>query len=342
MVALLLSSPHVVSAVEVTIPLNIDYITLAEALKHRVYSGTGGRAELWTGSNQCEYLYVTNPRFARQDAALKLETDGELRLGLAVAGKCVTPITWSGIVEVAIQPYVGADLAIKFRVTDINLYNSRHEKSVLVGRGFDLIKGNFIPRLETFSLDLKTPLHQIEDLAQAAAAPDVVERVRSALSTLRPKSAVAPEDNALRLTLELNVEEVATPTPSAPVAPLSPTEVAAWQTMLDNWEGFYSISRLEWDIVYNTGAGAEILMRLMRGAAARVASKSEDPPGEIARATYAAYNGGPNAYERWRRTDEAGELRQIDEAFWGKYRATAGGESIEILRCSRCDKPHCQ
>jgi hypothetical protein len=669
LIASLLWSPRVVSAVVVTIPLNIEYITLAEVLKHRVYGGTGGRAELWTGSDQCQYLYVTNPRLARLDAALKLETDGELALGVAVAGKCVTPVTWSGIVEVALQPYVGADLAIKFRVTNINLYDSRHEKSVLVGRGFDLIKGNLIPRIETFSFDLKTPLHQIEDLAQAAATPDVAERVTSALSTLRPKSAVVPEDDALRLTLELNVEEVAMPAPSGSVTPLNPTEVAAWQTMLDNldafmvfaikqlggtmvdkqmraqlfellldsryrlvqalaqpesnlgpdpirlifleqwsrlhaiigsaaqhgmlgdhaleflsfitagdalfaldqaapalgirvsaddlrrlahmmapryaadpllfsydtdpqlqqmfgvteplespgslespvaeetptasfatspsatpgvrvpalspaptptlippasgpeattppsavpspaailrmlpglfgpaeadaaedglvgqilgigaalkravvdednansylrsvetlfalttqresddeglearqrrnyltlvkvtawqescwrqfvrrngrvrflqsdtgdvgmmqvnkhvWRGFYSIPRLEWDIVYNTGAGAEILMRLMRGAATGVANKSADPSGEIARATYAAYNGGPNASERWRRTDEPVELRQIDEAFWAKYLAAAGGGSIDILRCSQCDVPHC-
>jgi transglycosylase-like protein with SLT domain len=669
LIALQLSSPRIVSAAEVTIPLSIDYITLAEALKHRVYSASGNRAELWTGSDQCQYLYVTNPRFARQDPALKLETDGELSLGVAVAGKCVAPITWSGIVDITMQPYVGADLAIKFRVANINLYNSKHEKSVLVGRGFDLIKGTLIPRLETFSFDLKTPLHQIEELALAAAAPDVAERVRSALLTLRPKSAVVPEDDALRLPLVLNVEEAATPTPSAPAPPLSPTEVAAWQTMLDNWDAFivfaikqlggatadkrmreqlfellldsryrlvqaltqpetsmgpdpvrllfledwsrlhaiiqsaaqggmlgdhaleflsfvtagdalfaldqaapalgirisaddlrrlahmmapryaadplvfsydtdpqlqqmfgiieplkspgpvespvaeetstksiaaspsatpgapipalspapaptpvlpesvpastrapaavpspaamidmlprllgpadaeaaedplasrllsigaalrrvvvdednapsyersvetlltltteresnderlearqrrnylvlmkatawqescwrqfvrikgrvrflqsdtgdvgmmqvnkhvwrglYNIPRLEWDIVYNSGAGAEILMRLMRGAAARATSKSVDPSAEIARASYAAYNGGPNAYDRWRRTDEPAELRQIDDAFQAKYRAMAGGETIDILRCSQCDKPQC-
>ena len=662
---LLLASARVVSAEEVTIPLSIDYITLAEALKHSVYIGNGGRAELWTGSDQCQYLYVTNPRFVRQDAALELDTDGNLSLGVAVAGKCVTPITWSGIVAVTMNPYVGADLAIKFRVANINLYNSRHEKSVLVGRGFDLIKGTLIPRIETFSFDLKTPLRQLEELTLAAAAPDVAERVRTALSTLRPKSAVVPEDDALRLALMLNVEGAATPTPSAPGAPLSATEVAAWQAMLDNWDAFvvfaikqlagasadkqmreqlfellldnryrlvqaltepgtsvgpdpvrmlfledwsrlhaiiqsaarggtlgdhaleflsfvtagdalfaldqaapalgirisaddlrrlahmmaprytadplafsydtdpqlqqmfgiveplespgpieapvgeessspsvtpgapvparspapaptaavpeaapapttapvavpspaamiemlprwlrgaadaeaaedslasrilgvgaalrrvvvdednaasyarsvetlltltterecnderlgprqdrnylilmkatawqescwrqfvrikgrvrflqsetgdvgmmqvnkhvwrglYSIPRLEWDIVYNAGAGAEILMRLMRGAAARATSKSGDPSAEIARATYAAYNGGPSAYDRWRRTDEPAELRQIDDAFQAKYRAMAGGETIDILRCSQCDKPHCQ
>jgi len=108
------------------------------------------------------------------------------------------------------------------------------------------------------------------------------------------------------------------------------------------WRGFYSIPRLEWDFVYNTDTGAEILMRLMRGAGAGVANKSADPAGEIARATYAAYNGGPDAYERRRRPEEPTDLRQINEAFWAKYRTAVGGGSINIMRCSQCDKPHCQ
>src|SRR5438128_2180875 len=63
----LLSVPRVASAVQVTIPLDIDYITLEEALKHHVYQGTAGRAELWAGSDKCQYLYATNPRFERKD-----------------------------------------------------------------------------------------------------------------------------------------------------------------------------------------------------------------------------------------------------------------------------------
>lgn len=229
--------PRTASAVEVTIPLNIDYLTLGAALKDQLYNGANGRAELWAGYDKCQFLYATNPRFGRNDGVLKLETNAELSLGLAVAGKCITPITWSGIIEAESQPYVGADLAIKFHVTNINLYNSEHKRTILL-RGFDLIKHSLIPRLETFSFDLRAPLRQLEDLVRAAAVPDAAGRVDNALSTLRPMSAVVPEDRGLKLTLELSVPAIAIPTPAASAAPLSPAEIAAWQTMLDNWDAF--------------------------------------------------------------------------------------------------------
>ena len=235
---LLSGLPRIALAAQVAIPLNIDYITLGEALKRQMYTAPGGRAELWNGSNQCQFFYAANPRFGRNAGSVKLETDAELSVGLAIAGKCVSPLTWSGIIEAETQPYIGPELAIKLRVTNLNLYKPSHEKSLLVGRGFDLIKGNLIPRLEAFSFDLRPPLQQLDSLVQAAAAPDVTERVNTALSTLRPASAVIPEDESLRITLELTVPEVPTPIPSSSAAPLTQAEIDSWQSTLDTWDAF--------------------------------------------------------------------------------------------------------
>lgn len=100
------------------------------------------------------------------------------------------------------------------------------------------------------------------------------------------------------------------------------------------WRGFYSIPRLEWDIVYNAGAGAEILMRLMSSDTARALNSDRDSLADVARSTYAAYNGGPNAYSRWRRSDEALEARYIDQSFLTKFRIIAAGRLFDILSCA--------
>jgi len=232
------SMPRVTLAAQVSIPLNIDYITLSETLKRQIYTTPAGQAELWKGSSSCEFLYATNPRFGCSAGSLKLETDAELSVGVAVGGKCVSPLKWSGIIEAEAQPYVGPDLAIKFRVTNLNLYKPNHEKSVLLGRGFDLIKGNLIPGLEAFSFDLKPPIQQLDMLVQDAATPDVAERVKTAVSTLRPSDIVIPEDESLRITLELTVPDVSTPIQSTLAAPLTQPEIDAWQSTLDNWDAF--------------------------------------------------------------------------------------------------------
>ncbi len=233
----ILATARSAAAVEVTIPLNLDYVTLQEALKHQVFNGPDDRAVLWTGADQCQYLHATNPRFSQKDRTLVLAMDSDLSLGLAIDGKCVTPITWSGIIEVDTAPYVGPDLAIKFHVVNLNLYNPAHQKTVLL-HGFDLIKSHLTPRLEDFSYDLGEPLRQLGDLMEAAADPDAVPRVKAALATMRPLPAVVPDDNGLELSLQLDVPATAaTPSPAS-AAPLTPAELAAWQATLDHWDAF--------------------------------------------------------------------------------------------------------
>jgi hypothetical protein len=100
------------------------------------------------------------------------------------------------------------------------------------------------------------------------------------------------------------------------------------------WRGFYSIPRLEWDVVYNVGAGAEILLRLMTSAEARPSAAGGAPVTDIARSTYAAYNGGPGAFNRWRRPDQPAQTRAIDQSFWPKFKAIAGGQLFDILSCA--------
>jgi hypothetical protein len=98
------------------------------------------------------------------------------------------------------------------------------------------------------------------------------------------------------------------------------------------WRGFYNIQRLRWDVLYNAGAGSEILARMVHDVSSRTANPATNPD-DLARSAYAAYNGGPNAYARWRKHEPA-PLRQIDNAFWEKYRAIKSGQSFDILSCA--------
>ena len=226
-------------AAQVRLPLRISYLILDEALKKQLFTAPGGRALFWSGSDPCQYFYAENPRFGPDATTVKLETVASLSLGLSVGGKCLSPVSWNGIIELHAQPYVTSDLILKLRVTDINLYNLQHEKTLLAGRAFDLIKGNFIPRIETFYSDLKTPVRQLGELAQSGAPSDVAQRVRAALSTLRAIAPVVAEDNGLRVMVEIIVPNVPTPVVSGPPAQLTSAEIAAWQKALDQWDAFF-------------------------------------------------------------------------------------------------------
>jgi Transglycosylase SLT domain len=101
------------------------------------------------------------------------------------------------------------------------------------------------------------------------------------------------------------------------------------------WRGFYSIPQLEWDIAYNAGAGAQILLRRLRDCARSAAGQGEAVSSdELVRSAYSAYNGGPGSCNRWNNVGEPSEKAVIDVSFWLKYQALEQGDSIDILKCA--------
>jgi hypothetical protein len=100
------------------------------------------------------------------------------------------------------------------------------------------------------------------------------------------------------------------------------------------WRGFYDIQRLRWDIDYNAGAGAQILMDyLVRYAIKQGEDSRPGGPANLARASYSAYNGGPRQVSRYRRSDVPAELRRVDAAFWEKYQQVDAGRAGQVAAC---------
>jgi hypothetical protein len=100
------------------------------------------------------------------------------------------------------------------------------------------------------------------------------------------------------------------------------------------WRGFYDPRFLLADPTYNARAGSEILLRYTLDLA--LAKGEQRRPGgfdNLARAAYAAYNGGPSHLTRYRSERVPRELRAIDAAFFRKYQAVRAGRELEVMRC---------
>ncbi len=100
------------------------------------------------------------------------------------------------------------------------------------------------------------------------------------------------------------------------------------------WRGFYDVRALESDLPYNARAGAEILAHYLVDFA--IPAGEHERAGSLdalARATYAAYNGGPGALRRWRTPTTRADLRRIDEAFWSEYQAVKQDGEPRLESC---------
>jgi hypothetical protein len=118
------------------------------------------------------------------------------------------------------------------------------------------------------------------------------------------------------------------------VTPLASTtgDLGLMQVNRNTWRGVYDIKELGGDIEYNGNAGGEILLYYLTRYAIR---KSEDKQqgGNLARATYSAYNGGPSAVGRYRAAKPIPALKKVDEAFWDKFQVVSSGKEMEVKRC---------
>jgi soluble lytic murein transglycosylase-like protein len=97
------------------------------------------------------------------------------------------------------------------------------------------------------------------------------------------------------------------------------------------WRGLFDAGSLERDIVYNADAGTQILAQYLTRYGIQDARAHG---GHAARATYAAYNGGPGAYTRYRTGRRAtAYARKVDAAFWSKFRVTEAGGELAHVPC---------
>jgi hypothetical protein len=100
------------------------------------------------------------------------------------------------------------------------------------------------------------------------------------------------------------------------------------------WRGAYDRRGLVGDIAYNARAGSEILLHYLRDyALAKAEHRQPGGVGNLARATYAVYNGGPGHLTRYRVRGTRRSLADIDDAFREKLEAVQQGRELEVARC---------
>ncbi len=230
--------PLMAHCAEIGIPLTVGFELIGQKLAEQIYT-EDGNAQLWRESD-CRYLSLDSPVFSHQDGRLRFTTHGAGSFGAEVLETCVGPFAWNGYIESLIEPYIGSDWQLRLRVRDSNLYDESWNKRLLTGLLWDITQQLFLPRLGALTIDLAPPRDELWSLIEVFAPPDQGELIKTAIDTAALRD-VEVQANGVVLPVVLRVPDAwvqPLPTPSVRQAPLTPTELEAFQDAMERWDAF--------------------------------------------------------------------------------------------------------
>lgn len=230
---LLLLSPVLATADEVSIPLTLDYRILHKALAEQLFQGPQLTARLSTDISGCNHLQLGNPRVEGTDSGqVRILSHVDARLGTPVGEVCLLPLQWRGVLDTRLEPYLDASgLALDFRVVDSDILKTDEQSLAIPGVLWNWIKDIVHPRLDAVRIDLSPAQSGLEELMRLAAGEGFE------LVPIRFDHVSATPDGLL-VQLSLRLPALLSEAAVTVEGPLSEEELAQWDAAWQAWDGF--------------------------------------------------------------------------------------------------------
>jgi len=222
----------------VDVPLVIPPEFLERLLVRQVFTEPDSSARIASGAEACNEIVLTKPELRPLGGRIFVTAHGRAEAGVSLFGSCYRPFTWEGEVEAEEDPRVAKDApAIEFRV--VNSWLQEEGDWLAVPALWDWIKPVVHPRLETLRVDLAPLIGDLQRALPLFAARRDEPAVKKLADSLALTDARV-EDRGLVLTLHFEVETApaAATAAATPEPPLTPAEVAAFETTLHEWDAF--------------------------------------------------------------------------------------------------------
>ena len=237
MMALWAASTGNTQAASYTLPVQVDYRLIKNALLTQLYKGEGHTAEVWKDKKGCSYLTLANPQVSGEHAQIKLVNQLQAQFGTKFGGQCVTLFKWQGVLHTLQQPTVNAAQSVlSLPITQITAIDD-NGRAVGNDKLQDLLKRFVEPQLSDVKIDLNASRADIDKTISGFLPKENAAEVTAILNTLKFSSAKA-NDTGVAINLAFDAtEKVLAKTASAP---LSAAEQKQWQARWQEWEQLFS------------------------------------------------------------------------------------------------------
>lgn len=227
-----LFSSNALSADEVEIPLLAETAHLQGAISRVLELDENGQSTL--RNDLCNQLELSDVQVAIEGDKLSVGMALTATTGAHVLGVCRGPKPWLGRLALKLTPQVtDSGLAIEFVPDSIQLSRPDNSPGLLSKPVKIIADALVLPRMKSVKVDLAGPLNSIDELIEQLLGPDaepsLVERTHIAR--------IQTEETGVRAWLAFQVRPPE-PVEQASEPVLDASELAEWQTLEDELDGF--------------------------------------------------------------------------------------------------------
>ncbi len=235
--SLLLFSPALQANTEIQVPLVVDQPHLERMLGSALGLDETGRGRVQ--ADGCNFADLSDLRLQVMDQRLTLDMGLVAHSGVMAMGHCRGPGPVGSRLHLELKPGIdGQGLAVVFRAEGAELRRSDGSPGLLSRPSRILADNLVIPRIERTVVDVSGVLMAIDDLIEDFKPG--AGGTESLLSQRARLSQVTAEPDGLRAELLIKVTQPPTAEP-APEPVLDATELAEWQRVEDELDGFLTV-----------------------------------------------------------------------------------------------------
>jgi soluble lytic murein transglycosylase-like protein len=236
----------------VEFPLPVDLAFVRQRMIETLFDGKGETTNAWHDASQCNDVILAHPRLSARDGKLHVVADFDAKLGAPMGTWCLNATRRRGLLDAALEPHVNASVPIvEFRVVQSELLDADGQKR-FTGAIWEWVRAQVHPHLETIRIDLFQPISELKTFLPVLFPGSDFARVKKLIDSLALTNVtVAGQGVTLRVRLDIE-PQVSRSEPKAsedhrgtapkparsPETPLTPEEIARWDSAWQSWDGF--------------------------------------------------------------------------------------------------------
>jgi len=231
-----LFSSNALAAGEIEIPLLAETVLIRAAIGGVLELDDNGQGTL--GDDMCNRLGLSDLVLVTEEAQLAVSMALTATTGAYVLGSCRGPAPWRGRLALKLTPQVTASgLAIEFVPDSIELSRPDGSLGILSAPARILTDALVVPRMNSVQINLAGPLSGLDELIEQLLGAARAQNGAQSLVQRTRISSLETEDTGIRVRLAFQVSPLEQAA-QAPEPELDAIEVAQWQTLEDEFDGF--------------------------------------------------------------------------------------------------------